>query len=123
MVFSPKELHAAAGRLQDRDLILIDTAGRSPNNQLHINELRNYFNDMPLKSILLSVPLRKKQMSPDWWRSLARSPSTGLSSQSLMRQPLTALSCMLVSWQRRLFRLSPLDRGSQMTLKSRMGSI
>ncbi|HHT72479.1 MAG TPA: flagellar biosynthesis protein FlhF [Firmicutes bacterium] len=64
VVFSPKELHAAAGRLQDRDLILIDTAGRSPNNQLHINELRNYFNDMPVEVHLVVSATTKEADVP-----------------------------------------------------------
>lgn len=49
VAFSPKELTAAIAKMHDRDLILIDTAGRSPNNQLHINELRSYFHDVKVE--------------------------------------------------------------------------
>jgi len=42
VAYSPKELKDAIGRMQDRDLILIDTAGRSQNNYLQITELKNH---------------------------------------------------------------------------------
>jgi flagellar biosynthesis protein FlhF len=42
VAYSPKELKDALGRMQDRDLVLIDTAGRSHNNYLQISELKNY---------------------------------------------------------------------------------
>jgi flagellar biosynthesis protein FlhF len=43
VAYSPKELKEALRKLQDKDLILIDTAGHSQNNQLHMAELRNFF--------------------------------------------------------------------------------
>ena len=43
VAYSPRELKEGIAKLRDRDLILIDTAGRSQNNQLHIAELRNFF--------------------------------------------------------------------------------
>jgi flagellar biosynthesis protein FlhF len=42
VVLTPAQLAAALERLSDRDLILIDTAGRSQNDPLRMNELRCY---------------------------------------------------------------------------------
>lgn len=42
VAYSPRELSEGIAKMQDRDLILIDTAGRSQNNQLQIAELKNY---------------------------------------------------------------------------------
>ncbi len=43
VAYSPKELKEGIAKLKDRELILIDTAGRSQNNQLHIAELKHFF--------------------------------------------------------------------------------
>jgi flagellar biosynthesis protein FlhF len=40
IVYSPDELKAAIYRNQDKNLILVDTAGRSPDNQVHLTELQ-----------------------------------------------------------------------------------
>lgn len=37
---SPTSIQAAIQRHQDKDIIFIDTAGRSPNNHIHLSELR-----------------------------------------------------------------------------------
>lgn len=42
VAYSPKELKDGIAKMRDRDLILIDTAGRSQNNYLQIAELKNY---------------------------------------------------------------------------------
>lgn len=42
VAYSPQELKDGIARLEDKDLILIDTAGRSQNNQLQIAELKSY---------------------------------------------------------------------------------
>lgn len=42
VAYSPRELREAINKMQDRDLILMDTAGRSQNNHLQIAELRNF---------------------------------------------------------------------------------
>ena len=39
MVYTPQELRAALYRHQDKQLVLIDTAGRSPSNQPQLAEL------------------------------------------------------------------------------------
>lgn len=64
VVFSPKELQAAITKLQDRDLVLIDTAGRSPANQLHINELRSYFQNVPVEVHLVVSATTKEADVP-----------------------------------------------------------
>lgn len=42
VAYSPRDLKDGITKMGDRDLILIDTAGRSQNNQLQIAELKNY---------------------------------------------------------------------------------
>lgn len=42
VAYNPRELRNAVTRLHDRDLILIDTAGRSQNNYLQMAELKTY---------------------------------------------------------------------------------
>ena len=42
VAYSPRELKDAIGKMHDRELILIDTAGRSQNNYLQIAELKNH---------------------------------------------------------------------------------
>ena len=64
VVFSPKELNTAVAKMQDRDLILIDTAGRSPSNQLHINELRSYFQGVPVEVHLVVSATTKESDIP-----------------------------------------------------------
>ena len=46
VAFDPQELKEGIAKMKDRDLILIDTAGRSQNNFLQINELKNYLQDV-----------------------------------------------------------------------------
>jgi flagellar biosynthesis protein FlhF len=40
VVATPREMHAAVDRLADADLVLIDTAGRSPRDAVRLSELR-----------------------------------------------------------------------------------
>lgn len=42
VAFDPQELKDGIAKMKDRDLILIDTAGRSQNNFLQIKELKSY---------------------------------------------------------------------------------
>jgi flagellar biosynthesis protein FlhF len=44
IVYSPNEIQDAIKRLSDKDLILIDTAGRSHRNKAHFEELKNLVN-------------------------------------------------------------------------------
>lgn len=64
VAFSPKELNGAIAKMKDRDLILVDTAGRSPNNQLHINELRSYFNEIDVEVHLVVSATTKENDVP-----------------------------------------------------------
>ena len=41
-VLSPGELHQAVHAMGDKDVILIDTAGRSPNDRMRLNQLRGF---------------------------------------------------------------------------------
>ncbi|MGE5676288.1 MAG: flagellar biosynthesis protein FlhF [Mycobacterium leprae] len=42
VAYDPVELSQVLARLSDRDLILVDTAGRSPRNATQLEELKNY---------------------------------------------------------------------------------
>ncbi|MCC6466403.1 MAG: flagellar biosynthesis protein FlhF [Planctomycetes bacterium] len=42
IVMTPGEIRSAMAELRDRDIVFIDTAGRSPRDQLRINELRAF---------------------------------------------------------------------------------
>jgi len=42
VVYDPSEVRGALASFQDKDLILVDTAGRSPRNRAHMNELKAY---------------------------------------------------------------------------------
>lgn len=42
VVYEPTEVEGALERYRDRDLILVDTAGRSPRNGAHMAELKEY---------------------------------------------------------------------------------
>ncbi len=42
VVVTPSALRDAIARFQDKDVILIDTAGRSPSNRMHLHELKGY---------------------------------------------------------------------------------
>lgn len=46
VVLTPSALKQALDRFQDKDLVLIDTAGRSPTNRMHLNELKGFL-DFP----------------------------------------------------------------------------
>jgi flagellar biosynthesis protein FlhF len=45
VVATPREMRAAVERLADTDLVLIDTAGRSPRDAVRLNELRRLLGD------------------------------------------------------------------------------
>jgi flagellar biosynthesis protein FlhF len=42
VVYDPAEVRGALAAHSDKDLILVDTAGRSPKNQAHMSELKTY---------------------------------------------------------------------------------
>lgn len=46
VVLTPSALKQALDRFQNKDLVLIDTAGRSPTNRMHLNELKGFL-DFP----------------------------------------------------------------------------
>lgn len=46
VVVTPSALRDAITRFSDQDVILIDTAGRSPSNRMHLHELKGYL-DVP----------------------------------------------------------------------------
>lgn len=61
VVLSPEQFERALLKLRDKDLILIDTAGRSPKDSLCINELASYLrSDLSIdKHLVLSATTRE----------------------------------------------------------------
>ncbi|MEB3236424.1 MAG: flagellar biosynthesis protein FlhF [Candidatus Sericytochromatia bacterium] len=58
VVLTPGGLREALKRLDSRDLILIDTPGRSPSHKLHLSELRSFLDVAPEREVhlVLSAP-------------------------------------------------------------------
>jgi flagellar biosynthesis protein FlhF len=57
VVYEPVELDRALDRYRDRDVILVDTAGRSPRNQAHMDELRSYLDHLRAEETYLVMSL------------------------------------------------------------------
>lgn len=55
VIYSPKEIHQAIDKLHNRDIILVDTAGRSHKNNEHIYELRLLLEEVEDKNVYLVV--------------------------------------------------------------------
>ncbi|MBM3266019.1 MAG: flagellar biosynthesis protein FlhF [Candidatus Sericytochromatia bacterium] len=53
VVQTPGALRDATARLADREVILVDTAGRSPSHKLHLNELRSFLEALPRREVHL----------------------------------------------------------------------
>lgn len=60
VVTSPNDLQRAVNALQDRDLILMDTAGRNYRNPLHVNELNSLLKPLPGSEMFLVLSLTSK---------------------------------------------------------------
>ncbi|TDX51913.1 flagellar biosynthesis protein FlhF [Orenia marismortui] len=60
VVFTPQELVAAIEGYADYDLVLVDTAGRSQNNQIHISELKGFIKNAPIDEICLVLSATTK---------------------------------------------------------------
>lgn len=55
VAYTPRELGDALRRHQDKELILIDTAGRNPLNELHMSEIKSFlelYNDIEIFLVL-----------------------------------------------------------------------
>ncbi len=76
VVLSPEQFERALLKLRDKDLILIDTAGRSPKDKLCIDELTTYFRpDLSVeKHLVLSATTRENEL----FESVDRFSSLGL---------------------------------------------
>jgi len=49
VVSTPREMREAVGRMENLDLILLDTAGRSPKDEVRIQELRAFLTSVILR--------------------------------------------------------------------------
>lgn len=61
-VYSPSELKASLAAQQDKDLVFIDTAGRSPRDQKHLGELKEFMTCARPDQIHLVLPANIKSM-------------------------------------------------------------
>lgn len=63
VAYSPKELKEAIDNMSDRELILVDTAGRSQNNHIHMAELKNYLDGMEAEThLVVSATTKNKDV-------------------------------------------------------------
>lgn len=54
VVFDPQEMKEAINRYREKDIIFVDTAGRSPHNEEHMGELRRFVQEaQPEETILV----------------------------------------------------------------------
>jgi flagellar biosynthesis protein FlhF len=60
IVYTPMELAKTLEELKDKELVFVDTAGRSPANNLHLSELRAYLNVCHPAEIHLVLSSTKK---------------------------------------------------------------
>ncbi|NQV29035.1 MAG: flagellar biosynthesis protein FlhF [Rhodopirellula sp.] len=74
VVTSPQEMRRALDELSDLDLILIDTAGRSPRDELKIQELKSLLNEANVDEVHLVMSLtasvRSIKMTCEQFRSV-----------------------------------------------------
>ena len=67
VVSTPREMREAVGRMDDLDLILLDTAGRSPKDEVRIQELRAFLTEADADEVhlvLSSVAVRGRWSRP-----------------------------------------------------------
>jgi flagellar biosynthesis protein FlhF len=62
-VLSPGELHQAVHAMEDKDVILIDTAGRSPNDRMRLNQLRGFLTAAEADEVHLVVSAASSRTS------------------------------------------------------------
>lgn len=60
VVYTPSDLNQSIANLKDCDLILIDTAGRSPHNQAMMDELQRFLSNSRIGVILLVISATTK---------------------------------------------------------------
>ncbi|OUM97970.1 MAG: flagellar biosynthesis protein FlhF [Firmicutes bacterium ZCTH02-B6] len=65
VAYTPDELRQAVASMEDRDLILIDTAGRSQHHAMHMAELRAFLEVLPSPEVhlVLSASTRRQDMA------------------------------------------------------------
>ncbi len=70
VAYTPKELQDALAKHENKDLILIDTAGRSPLNELQMTELKAFLEPCNKLEIFLVLGATTKQA--DLWEAIMR---------------------------------------------------
>lgn len=60
VIYSSEEIHGAIKRLENRDIIMIDTAGRSHKNDEHVEELSTLLKEIDDKEVYLVVSATTK---------------------------------------------------------------
>jgi flagellar biosynthesis protein FlhF len=100
VVASPGELRHAIDQLGDMDLVLIDTAGRSPRDELRIQELRSFLSEADVDQVHLVLSLatgvRTNELTAERFRSV------GVTSMLLTKLDEAAGPGAIVSAARRI---------------------
>ncbi len=65
VAFSAKEIESQLHRFQDKDIVFIDTPGRSHFDTMGIKDIHNNLNSIQKTSILLAVPANIRQQDAD----------------------------------------------------------
>lgn len=60
VAFKPEDLRQAVDSFSDRDVVLVDTVGRSHRNKEDIEDLRRYFEGMPEATLLMALSANTK---------------------------------------------------------------
>jgi flagellar biosynthesis protein FlhF len=83
VVTSPRELRRALDELSSVDLVLIDTAGRSPRDELRIQELRGFLNEANVDEVhlVLSVSASARSLEQTAEKFRAVSPTALLATK------------------------------------------
>ena len=64
IVSTPREMHQAVARMADLDLILMDTAGRSPRDEVKIQELKSMLAEAEPDEVHLVLQQRGQRRQP-----------------------------------------------------------
>jgi flagellar biosynthesis protein FlhF len=104
VVATPREMHQAIARLADCDLILMDTAGRSPRDEVKIQELKSMLTEAAPDEVHLVLS------------SVASAAGLAKTAQQFAAVGTTALLLTKLDEATSLGNLLPLIRGSRLPL-------
>ena len=104
VVSTPREMREAVGRMDNLDLILLDTAGRSPKDEVRIQELRAFLTEADADEVHLVLS------------SVAGAAGPGADGRAVRRRGQTAMILTKLDEATGLGNNLPLVRGSKLPL-------